>query len=189
MADRRLFIALPVDDRRVTEPLNRIYRDLDRYSNILKTVSPVNLHITMKFLGNVNEEKCRKVINDWNLIEGYGKIDYTLKGLGCFPSLSAPSVIWGGIDCDMKKMSDLFSMIEELCSSSGFERETRRFTPHLTMARVRRGKDVPPGLKEFIKSNKDIIFGESVFDRLVLFESMLNRTGPEYINLAEVRFF
>lgn len=89
MADRRLFIALPVDDRRVTEPLNRIYRDLDRYSNILKTVSPVNLHITMKFLGNVNEEKCRKVINDFNLIEGYGKIDYTLKGLGCFLSLGS----------------------------------------------------------------------------------------------------
>lgn len=187
MAGRRLFIALPADDSRVAEPLSSIYRGLEKYGNLLKTVSPVNLHITMKFLGDVDEDKSLKVINDFNLIEGYGKINYTLKGLGCFPSLSAPSVIWGGIDCDMEKMSDLFSRVEEFGSSFGFGKETRRFTPHLTMARVRRGKDVPPGLKDFIRGNKDKVYGESVFDRLVLFESKLDKTGPEYFSLAEVR--
>jgi 2'-5' RNA ligase len=170
------------------EPLNSIYRGLDKYANILKTVSPLNLHITMKFLGDVDEDKCLKMINAFNILEGFERIDYTLKGLGCFPSLSAPSVIWAGIECDMKKISDVFSKAEEFCSSFGFEKETRRFVPHLTIARVRRGKDVPAGIKEFIKSNKEKVYGESVFNRLVLFESRLDKSGPEYTNLTEVGF-
>lgn len=187
MKSRRLFIALPVDDCELTEPLSGIFRDLDKYDGILKTVSNINLHITMKFLGDVDEENISRMLESFSSLEGSGRIEYTLSGIGCFPSLSAPSVIWAGIECDMKKISGLFSLVEEFCGSFGFEKETRRFTPHLTVARVRRGKDAPSGLKDFIRKNKERVYGESVFDRLVLFESKLDKTGPEYTNLAEVR--
>jgi len=185
--NRRLFIALPVDDRALIKPLGSIYSDLNKYSSILKSVSIENLHITMKFLGDVDEDKMLKMADLFSSLENPGSIEYTIKGAGCFPSLSAPSVIWAGIQCDMGIMSKLYSLVEDFCESFGFERETRRFIPHLTVARVRRGKDIPPGLKEFIKSNKERVYGTSVFNRLVLFESKLDKTGPEYISLAEVR--
>ncbi len=188
MTGRRLFIALPVADRLAAEHSGSIYRALDKYNNILKTVTPVNLHITMKFLGDVDEDTGAKMIELFSSLEAPGRINYILKGLGCFPSISSPSVIWGGIECDMKKMSDLFSRIEEFCATFGFNKETRRFVPHLTFARVRRGKDVPSVLKDFIRSSKEQVYGESVFDRLVRFESRLDKSGPEYISLAEVRF-
>lgn len=183
----RLFIALPIDESRVAESLGDIYRDLGRYGSILKTVSPANLHITMKFLGDVGEDKSSEMIGSFSSLGGDSRIEYTVKGLGCFPGLSAPSVIWTGIQCDMKKMSDLFLKVEEFCSSFGFEKETRRFTPHLTMARVKRGRDAPAGLKDFIKSNKDKVYCDAVFDRLVLFESRLDSKGPEYTAKAEVK--
>lgn len=183
----RLFIALPVDGSSVTESLGDIYRDLCKYGSILKAVSPENLHITMKFLGDVDEGKSSEMIKLFSSLEGNGRISYTLKGIGCFPSISAPSVIWAGVHCDMKKMSDLFVKVEEFCSSFGFEKDTRRFTPHLTMARVKRGRDVPAGLKDFIRNSRERAFADAVFDRLVLFESKLDSTGPEYTARAEVK--
>lgn len=184
--NRRLFIALPVDDCAVKDFTGSIFSDLEKYAGILKTVGTINLHITMKFLGDVAEENISRMVESFSSLEGSGSIEYTLSGIGCFPSLTSPSVIWAGIECDMKKMSGLFSMVEKFCASFGFDKETRRFTPHLTVARVRRGKDVPSGLKDFIKNNKERVYGESVFNRLVLFESKLDKTGPEYISLAEV---
>lgn len=186
MKSRRLFIALPVADSRVTEPLGNAYRSLDKFGNIVKTVNPVNLHITMKFLGDVDEGKCLRMMNEFNTFNGQEKISYILKGAGCFPNLSSPSVIWLGIECDLQKMSDFFSRVEDFCVSFGFEKETRRFIPHLTIARIKRGKESPSGLQDFLKSNKERVYGASVFDRLVLFESKLDKTGPEYISLAEV---
>ena len=183
----RLFIALPVDDSAVLNYLFDIYRGLDKYSSILKTVDSGNLHITMKFLGDVAEDKYSKMIDSFSSLEGSVRINYSLKGIGCFPSLSSPSVIWTGIECDIKKMSELFLKVEGFCSSFGFEKDTRMFTPHLTMARVRRGKDVPSGLKDFIRSNKERFYGESVFNRLVFFKSKLDKEGPEYIKIAEVK--
>ncbi len=183
----RLFIALPVDHGDFTDTLNEIYRSLDRYGNLLKKVEPVNLHITMKFLGEVETDMCRKIIESFGSLQGLERIRFTLKGIGAFPSVASPSVIWGGVDCDMKKISGLFQKVEDLCSSLEFEREARRFSPHLTLARIRRGKDVPEGLKDFIRSSREKIFGEAVFDRLVLFESKLDSNGPEYIIKSEVK--
>lgn len=182
----RLFIALPVGHGDFPDTLKVIYHGLDRYGSILKKVEPVNLHITMKFLGEVDAHRCGKIIESFGSLQGSEKIRFTLKGIGAFPSAASPSVIWAGIDCDMKKITALFTRVEDLCSSLGFEREARRFTPHLTMARIRRGKDVPDGLKDFIRSSRDKIFGEAVFDRLVLFESKLDSKGPEYIIKSEV---
>ncbi len=184
---RRLFIALPVDNPKAIEALKDIYTGLDRYRSLLKTVNPLNLHITMKFLGNVDEDKSAEIISSFNSPDFNGKIDYCLKGIGAFPSAAAPSVIWGGIDCEMEKISDLFSRVENFCLSHGFEKETRRFSPHLTIARVKRGREIPDGLKDFIRSNRERIYAKSVFNRIVLFESKLDKEGPEYIKIAEVK--
>jgi len=187
VTSRRLFIALPVDGEKVAEALKGIYGEFDRYGRILKTVPQTNLHITMKFLGNADENRYQGLIEGFNSFEKVNCINFVLKGLGCFPYISSPSVIWGGIECDMKKISDLFLNVEELCSGLGFEKETRRFIPHLTLARVKRGRDVPGGLKDLITGSRDKVYAESVFDRLVLFESQLEKEGPQYFNRAEIK--
>ena len=185
-AQKRLFIALPVDDEAALKSLSTFYSGLDRFGRELKTVERGNLHITLKFLGNVDGTKSLEIAGSFPSLAKREKISYILKGVGCFPSISSPSVIWAGVECDMLKMSSLFGDVESFCSSHGFEREKRKFIPHLTIARVRREKSISPGLKSCIKSFSEHLFAESVFDRLVLFESLLKKDGPEYEKLSEV---
>jgi len=166
--------------------LNPFYSGLDRFSREVKTVDRGNLHITLKFLGNVDEIKSREIAGTFSSITKREKIPYILKGTGCFPSINSPSVIWAGIECDMEKMSAVFEDVESFCSSYGFEREKRKFIPHLTIARVKRGRNAPDSLKSCIKSFREEIFAETVFDRLVLFESHLKKDGPEYEKISEV---
>lgn len=183
----RLFIALPVEYESFSGGLSEVYRGLERYSGVIKKVDPLNLHITLKFLGDVDEEKYSKMKTGFSSFENTPGINYSIKGIGCFPDIASPSVIWTGIECDTKKITDLFMKVEEYCVSFGFAKDTRRFTPHLTMARIKRGRDIPGGLKEFIRGNRDKIYGEGSFKRLVLFESKLDSIGPEYKAGAEVK--
>jgi len=183
---KRLFIALPVEDTAAVKSLSSFYSGLDRFSREVKTVDRKNLHITLKFLGNVDENKSSEIAEAFSSVTKREKIPYVLKGAGCFPSISSPSVIWTGIECDMTGMTALFEDVESFCASYGFESEKRRFTPHLTVARVRREKHASDGLKSCIKSFREEIFAESVFDRLILFESHLKKEGPEYEKISEV---
>jgi len=183
---KRLFIALPVDDEAAVKSLSTFYSGLDRFGRELKTVERGNLHITLKFLGNVDGTKALEIARSFPSLAKREKIPYALKGAGCFPSISSPSVIWAGVECDMSKMAELFGDVESFCSSYGFEREKREFIPHLTIARVKRERNISPGLKSCIKSFGEHLFAETVFDRVVLFESHLKKEGPEYEKLSEV---
>ena len=186
---RRLFAALPLEDASVSDSLTGIINELNIFRKDLKIVDKENYHITLKFLGDVKPETADKLIESFRKIDtGESPVPFELKGLGCFPDFSRPSVIWAGIICDIKPLLEIQKIIEYWSSTFGFEREKRRVTPHLTLARVKRDTVIESALKDFIRNNRETFITRSLFSECVLYESILHKSGPEYKKLASINF-
>ncbi len=183
---RRLFFALPIDDA-LRESLEPVHEELLRHRNVLSVVSPENYHITVKFLGSVGEDTCQALIREFRALTGTGKsIPCRARGLGAFPAVSRARVIWCAMDTDIPALAHIREKIEELASSHGFDREIREFRPHLTLARVRKKERVSRDLTSFIENNRETLYGESSFSKLVLYESLLTRDGARYTELNTI---
>lgn len=189
LKSRRLFIALPLEDTAVAASLEETVSRLNNYRKDLKIVDKNNYHITVKFLGDVKADTAEKLVDSFKKIEtGQNPVPFELKGIGCFPDFSRPSVIWAGINCDMKPLLEIQKIVEYWSSTFGFEREKRRLTPHLTLARVKRDRILESTLKDFISEGKETFFSKSFFNECAIFESFLKEGGPEYIKLASLNF-
>lgn len=106
----------------------------------LKWVAPENIHITLKFLGYVQPGIIKDIILEINKASSaFGPFDIGLKGLGVFPALSRPQVLWVGLSGEVGRLQILAGQLEEKLMGLGFAAEKRRFIPHLTLARVRPG--------------------------------------------------
>ena len=187
MEAHRLFIALPVDDEKSVKSLSSASEDLNRYRSFIKIVQPENYHLTLKFFGPVESEPASSLAEAFSAIGRLKKVDYSIEGIGAFPSTSTPSVIWAGIKCDKQPLDDIIKAVENLSSSFGFAAGKRKFVPHLTLARVKREKKVITGFKEYLDKEKNTFFVSSVFSELVLFESVLKNTGAEYKKISVLK--
>ena len=185
---QRLFIALPVKKEVITllKPTSDFLR---KHNSILKVVSLDNFHITMQFLGECEDNLAEKITNNFNSINiQRDEIPFTVTGIGVFPDAQRASVIWIGLQTDERIIEPILNSIYEFTSQFGFKKEKRKFIPHLTLARVKRGKKIDKNLLEFIENNKNKRFGESSFNKLVLFSSKLTPKGPIYTELKSIDF-
>ena len=178
---KRMFIAFPVEVRGI----DRVREELFKSGRSLKVVSENNYHITVKFLGNTDRRSCDTLISSLDSSPRPGRVDCAIKGLGCFPRIADPSVIWAGMEYDLSLMEKIFLFAEGAAVAAGFPPERRRFVPHLTLARVRRDSAVSSDLKNYIKSSMETLYSRCVIDKLVLYESVLKKAGPEYTVFRE----
>ncbi len=96
------------------------------------------IHLTLKFLGNVPEEKLEDIYRAVRrACEGYTPFELTIAGLGCFPNVRRPRVVWVGLREETGQLAALQKKVEHELNRLGFPPEGRGFTPHLTLARVR----------------------------------------------------
>jgi 2'-5' RNA ligase len=184
---RRLFIALPVDDPNALDSLKNEIQYLEKFRPVLKIVPEDNFHITIKFLGQVEQDKADTLIESFRSLTGLKKTEYRVEGTGAFPSPGNPSVIWAGMKCDNTNLDDIVKKVEQFASENGFPPEKKKFSPHLTLARTRREKKIPQELKEHISKGSSIVSGLSAFNELVLYESILKKNGPEYKKISVVQ--
>lgn len=146
-------------------------------------VATENMHLTLKFLGNVREEEipdiCRVVSS---AAAGMEAFEIICRGIGAFPSLEEPRTVWIGIDEGSDELCQLQSSIEDaLKRELGFPKEARRFLPHLTLGRVKRESDPSrDALASLIAAAGDYDADLTVIDEVVVYSSFLRRTGPEY---------
>ena len=89
--------------------------------------------------------------------------------------------------CDSSVLDETVHVVEQLSLKNGFPPEKRKFAPHLTLARIRREKKIPQELKKFIRQDQKVFSGSSFFKELVLFESILKKTGPEYKKISVIQ--
>jgi RNA 2',3'-cyclic 3'-phosphodiesterase len=103
-----------------------------------KWVAPSGIHLTLKFLGNVNSDKIDSVIQAMRqAAKSVSPFHLELNGLGAFPNLRRVQIVWAGIIGDLDTLNTLQSNLETALIPSGFQPEKRPFTPHLTLARMR----------------------------------------------------
>ncbi|MBP7582493.1 MAG: RNA 2',3'-cyclic phosphodiesterase [Spirochaetes bacterium] len=182
----RLFIALDIEPAAV-ESLRPAVDFLSRYRSILKTVEPENFHITLKFLGECGAGLADDVERGFAALgPPRSAVPYELKGLGSFPGMDRASVLWCGVRADETMVRDIFGAIERFTTALGFAPEKRGFTPHVTLARVRKGMKVTAPIAEFVKKNADTGYGTSEFCSITLYSSRLTPQGPLYTALKKI---
>jgi 2'-5' RNA ligase len=181
----RLFIAFPLTSE-IEESLGRIILDLKQKRGRVKWVAHSNIHLTAKFLGETDESLVDRIKEAVAAVAArHHPAACTIDEIGGFPNLNRPRVIWAGLKGDIESLAEISGEIDEAMHRLGFERENRKFKPHLTLGRVR---DLS-GIKElcdYIGQYRIEPAGINL-DRLVLFKSTLTPQGPIYERLFEIR--
>ena len=148
----------------------------------LTFVDPKNIHITAKFLGEVDEKTLQRVMKALTVVT-FSPFPVTA-GTVMVNNPKRPHTVWCAID-DTGQSERLFHLIEDALVPLGFERETRRFTPHATLARV---KSPHPSLFSALDSLKDKSHGRCTISSIKLKKSTLLPQGPVYEDLLEVKW-
>lgn len=180
----RCFIAVELTNG-ARQEVAALQADLCRTSADVKWVEPENLHLTLKFLGEVAEDQLpalKGVLQQTTL--HLSPFTLTLEGVGAFPRPQHPRVIWVGIKEGSEALTALAGAVEEACGTFVLSPSKGEwsFSPHLTIGRVHSGEH----LSELVKKLKEVSFQASVpatIDRLILFQSILSRNSPTYTPL------
>ena len=183
MAKFRGFIAVDIC---VFPGLIEFEKEIKETGANVKLVEPENVHITLKFLGDTEEEQIdeiEKIIKD--AVKETNSFHIQLKGAGVFPNQNYIKVIWIGIEHG-EEIAIISHKIDEQLSRVGFEKEKRGFSPHLTIARVKSAKNKEK-LLQIIEKYKDVEFGDIKVDSIKLKKSDLTQKGPIYITLREIK--
>lgn len=151
----------------------------------VKWTDPSNIHITLVFLGNTDEERIPQLKSMLKEIcEGRGKFDLALKGAGVFRNMNAPRILWTGIE-PSEILLQLYEAITEGLIKLGLDLEDRPYKPHLTLGRIKRINDKEAFNRLIDKYCETSIQTVNV-NEVILFESVLLPTGPLYRALATV---
>jgi 2'-5' RNA ligase len=175
----RAFIAVEMDGSMLREPLRLL-----RAFHDLKVVPEGNMHITLKFLGDIGEDRIPAIAAAIDAAAKRPSFSFKVKGIGAFPSEKDPHVIWAGTE-GAEGLGVMASELEESMAALGFPKEQRAFSAHITLARSRdRGARLAfSGLAEF----KEKEFGSVPVKELRLKKSVLTPKGPIYSDLHVAR--
>jgi len=180
----RSFCAFDIEDPKVVKRLTEVQRMLASTGADLKLVEPQNIHLTVRFLGEVSPAIVDAIYEEMKQV-AFAPFEIELKGLGAFPKLSYPRVVWAGITKGADKLASVFEQLEPRLRGLGFKPDTKGFSPHLTIARVRTGRNKAQLIK-LIREIEDYEFGIVKAERLRLKKSELTPRGPVYSTLREV---
>jgi len=182
----RAFVAIPLNEESHND-LARLQDRLRRSRSDVKWVSPTNIHITLKFLGEIDDNQAAAITSLLSEIaKRHGSFNLHINGIGAFPRLAYPKVLWAGIDEGADEVKNLQGEVELSMCGLGFEKEDRTFSPHLTLGRVRSLKNKAK-LVTALESEKGFAAQTKVcVDKMMLLQSTLTPQGPIYSPIKEV---
>ncbi len=180
----RSFIAFDIDDENVVRNLSKVQSMLLKTGADLKLVKPENIHVTIRFLGEIPSVMIEKIYSEMNKVT-FSPFDIEVKGLGAFPNLRRINVIWAGVKRGANELRNIYYQLEPNIQRLGFRPDNKGFSPHLTIARVRTGRKRNE-LANLIKEFEDYEFGVVRAKCLRLKRSVLTPQGPIYSTLREV---
>ena len=175
----RIFIAIEISD---VEILKKIQTFQEEFQIDAKPIKINQIHFTLQFLGEISEEKCEEVKQQLRRIT-FSQFNLSLKGVGVFPNLKNPRVVWIGTDkMGAGKLIEITNEIGMKLTSLGFQKD-KKFKPHLTVFRIKHKID---DISLKVKAYEVVGFGTQVITKIKLKRSILSPKGPEYSDLLEV---
>jgi 2'-5' RNA ligase len=182
IAVARLFTGLDLPDS-ATAKLRELLDTL-RPAALLRWSPPENLHITTKFIGNWPVARMNELKTALGAVEKTGAVDVEIRGLGWFPNPHQPHTFWTGIQAG-PALAALHTAIDTACDSLGIAKETKAYSPHLTLARVPREKPDLGPLRRAVAALESVEFGSFRAGRFFLYQSKPGPTASVYSKLAE----
>ncbi|MDP0498506.1 MAG: RNA 2',3'-cyclic phosphodiesterase [Verrucomicrobiota bacterium JB022] len=173
---RRLFFAIDVPEY-VQEALLRLYIDQKNW----QWVRPENMHLTLKFLGATPGELAEEVIERMAGVAGRAFM-LPVEEVGVFPSVQRPQVVWAGLGGGHPELFGLQKRIEDACFALGIQPEKRRYSPHLTLARVSQAS--PESVRQFVKAQREFSAPPFRVEAFHLYRSELQDHHRVYIKEA-----
>ena len=175
----RVFVAIEISNK---EAINSIKKFQDNMNIDAKPVESRNFHFTLQFLGEISEEITHKIIQALHTIE-FSSFSITLKGIGAFPKIKFPIVIWVGTDENGGNMLiQLSKKVEKVLEPLGFFSD-KPFKPHITVFRI---KKKIGDISSEMENQKTIDFGIQYISSIKLKKSELTSNGPIYSDLMEI---
>lgn len=180
----RSFLAIELSEA-VKSALSGLQRNFRSCGADIRWVNPDNIHLTLKFLGEITEETVRDIVKLMTLIcSRNNSFQLDIKGINVFPGLKSPRVLWVGVE-DLDSLNTLQQEIEEGTTSLGFKRENRKFKPHLTLGRFRSSKEKESIIKACSLRKEDVL-GSVDVKSVSLMKSELNSSGARHSIIAEL---
>jgi 2'-5' RNA ligase len=184
----RTFIAIPLPGE-IKDSLSRLQGHLKLANADVSWVQRQNIHLTLKFLGEIDEPKANLVKDTLeHIAHTIRPFTIRLLTLGAFPRAASPRIIWVGVDIGEAEVTALAQSIEQALSEKGFIREERPFSSHITLGRVRSGKNRGELTKHIEELNQKFNKEKTEFTVKVItfFKSTLTPNGPVYEPLKEI---
>jgi RNA 2',3'-cyclic 3'-phosphodiesterase len=182
----RVFIAVPLSPA-VREAAADARRLFAAHTDRFRWVSPRQLHLTLAFLGDITAAQMTKAVEAARAAAGScAPFAVTFAGLGAFPSLAAPRVVWAGVTHGGDRVTVLAAALADALRARRFVLDPRPFTPHLTLARAR-GTGRPPNLRGETAALERAVLGEQSVTELIVVKSVLGSSEPAHTVIATAR--
>lgn len=180
MSEIRAFLAIDLNDD-LKPKINKIIKEFKGIDTKIKFVELTNLHLTLKFFGDIDTNGLR-LLEDTiaSVVSDFKPFDIKIKGCGAFPNKNRIKVIWVGIDNDAT-IKDLHDKLDVEFEKLGFDLD-RKFSTHLTIGRMKTAKNKAQ-VKSTIEEFSDYDIGEMSVDKIILKKSTLTPAGPIYEDL------
>ena len=181
----RLFIAIELPPE-IIQGIAKIQEQLRETGATANWTRPEGIHLTLKFLGEVDESRTDEIMHALaSAVGANGKLSLTVAGGGAFPNVKNPRVLWLGVTGDIEKLVELQTSVEDAMEKIEFEREERTFSPHLTLARIKFPKP-RDNWQLKIEGIRDVKLGGFEADRVSLMKSELKREGAVYTEVGRI---
>lgn len=179
----RGFIAIDIE---IMPKLVQLENEIKNTGANVKLVEPKNIHITLKFLGDTEEAQINEIEEIMKKsVEESNPFSIKFRNVGIFPNDRYIKVIWIGVE-NGEQIGIIADKIDKHISKLGFESEKRKFSPHLTIARVRSARNKEKIL-QIIEKYRDFEFADMNIESIKLKKSELTPDGPIYTTLREVK--
>lgn len=179
----RTFLAFDLD-KEIRRQLVAVQQQLDSAGAAVRWTGLEQLHVTLKFLGDVPDELLDEVCGvAAELAEEAEPFDFSVGHITSVPPQGHLRMLWVGIDEPSGRMAELNRRVEDAYAGLGFRMENRGFRPHLTLGRIKSGRNVLQ-LRQAVAAMGEMQFGLQPADELIVYGSELTRDGPIYTPLA-----
>jgi len=183
----RTFIALELPPS-VISLLEKVQEDLKSMGLPAKWVRPENIHLTLKFIGNINPGDIDKIGGAMmDAVDDFAAITLVAGGVGVFPGIKRPRVIWVGLGGQIQSLFTMQRMLEDKLADLGFNKEKKPFKGHLTLGRFRQTVN-PNTIRQIMREHANLYSEEFTVRRIILFKSDLKPTGAVYSQLQQAVF-